>query len=148
MNADTIYLVAREHLGDHMTLDPTVPEEVGCAEAVSAILSAAGALMPLNGIPSVVGLIDWMLKNGFQELPYPIAGAVITAHNKETGITNGSHCGICLKHGIGSNNSFGQQAGRFTENYSYANFESYFTKLGSEIRYFVPVDNTTCTISQ
>lgn len=128
-----IYNVAAANLGRHLTLNNSVSEEVGCAEALSWILLNAGFNIPAGGIANVNGLIDWMLQNGFEELHAPITGAIIAAHNPDRNNPNFAHIGVCLKTGIGSNTSAN---GLFQENYSYQGWNNYFGSHGSHTRYF------------
>lgn len=135
-----IYAAAKANLGNHLTLDRSVPPEEGCCEAVSVILKQAGYAVPPKGIPGVNDLIDWMLAHGFTERATPTLGCVVTAHSPDYGNPNYAHAGIAMEYGIASNNSFGGVIGRFTENYSYTGFTHYFHDLhGSEIRYFSPI---------
>lgn len=133
-----LYNVARKDLGLSLydKLNPNIPEEEGCAETVSFILKQAGYVVPLDGIPTVNGLIGWMLANGFIEQSQNAAGYIIAAHNANHSITTFAHIGICLKYGIGSNNS---NTGIFDEHYTYNSWYLYFGgKGGSLTRYFSP----------
>lgn len=129
-----VYNIAKISLGKHLTLDSAIPSEVGCAEAVSTILKNAGYDVGLKGIPSVVGLIQWMISKGFKETHTPIPGCIITAHGVGNGITNFSHCGIVLKNGIASNDS---TTGKFNENYTMISWNNYFSTVNT--RFFIPV---------
>ena len=134
----TLYQEAVSNLGKHLTLNPSVNPEVGCAEAVSFILLNAGYSIPANGIPTVWGLIDWMLANGFTETKSPVPGCVITACRADRHPTEYAHIGIVLKHGIASNDSRLQYLGKFLENYSsISNWELSFEQHGSETRFFI-----------
>lgn len=136
--AQNLYNAAKFLLGKHLTLNKDVPAEVGCAEAVSFVLRAAGYILPPTGIPNVNGVIEWMLSHGFIEQQMPAPGYVISAHNPVISIVTGAHIGICLVYGIGSNNS---ATGIFNENYSPINaWVNYFSTLGSVTRYFSPPD--------
>ncbi len=128
-----IYAVATANFGRRLTLDKTVPPEVGCAAAVSWILHKAGFYIPKGGIATVNSLIDWMLENGFEEVHTPIAGGVVTAHRPDRLDPAWAHTGICLNYGIGSNNS---RTGRFEQNYTYKGWHKSFGTHGSKTRYF------------
>lgn len=130
-----IYQVAKENLGRHLSLNQTVPEEEGCAEAVSWILLNAGHSIPHGGLQSVNALIMWMKENGFVETHQATPGAVITAHNPNRNNPNYAHTGICMQYGIASNTS---ATGLFKENYTYKGWEAAFGTHGSISRYFVP----------
>lgn len=139
-----IYSTAVAHLGQHLTLDASVPDEVGCCEAVSAVLKDAGFVLPAEGIAGVNALIVWLLANGFTEQSSPSVGAIITAHNPDAAITTYAHTGICLAHGIASNNS---ATGIFSENYTLASWHAYFGAAASTTRYFAVVDNGASTVT-
>ena len=131
-----VYAAAKRCLGQHLTLNSSVPEDVGCAEAVSKVLEEAGYILPPSGIPNVNGLIDWMLKEGFVEHTSASIGDVITAHNPDLANPNYAHTGIVLEYGIASNDS---SNGRFNENYSVDSWVRSFAIHKSVTRYFTPV---------
>ena len=128
-----IYAAATANFGKRLTLVPSVPREVGCAHAVAWVLQKAGFYVPKGGIATVNSLIDWMLENGFEEVYTPIAGAVVTAHRPLRSDPAYAHAGIALNYGIASNDS---RTGKFDQNYTYANWNSYFGRHGSTTRYF------------
>lgn len=129
-----IYYAAKEHLGEHLSLNPSIPAEVGCCEAVSYILKASGYQLPTQGIAGVNALIAWMLQNGFTEQSYPSVGGIVTAHSPDADNVNFAHCGVILKYGIASNDSMN---GLFLEDYTLATWKQYFTtENGSVTRYF------------
>ncbi len=100
---DRVYDVAKSLLGRHLTLNPSVPEEEGCAEACSVVLIKAGYPIPHGGISSVRGLTNWMMQNHFKEVSAPQPGAIICAHNINELVTDYAHVGVCLKFVIASN---------------------------------------------
>lgn len=109
-----IYLEAKECLGKHITLDPNVPNEVGCAEAISFVLKNAGFVLPQGGIAGTSALYDWLSANTLFERVYaPQKGAVIvspTGHGNgsiegHTGIIGGYGTYFPYQYGILSNNS-------------------------------------------
>ena len=134
-SAGKLYSVAKLCLGEHLTLNPSVPEEEGCAEAVSYLLRQAGYHVPTTGIQGVLALTNWMLANGFKETITPIPGCVITAHSVNQLNTTFAHAGVVLQHGVGSNTS---SNGLFQENYTLASWHLYFGNGGSKTRYFSP----------
>lgn len=136
MNAlETVYAAAKAHIGQHLTLDASVPAEVGCVEALSKVLKEAGYAVPPKGIQGVNTLIVWMLAHGFKELPASMTGCIITAHARAEGNPVGAHCGVVMKFGICSNSSAN---GRWEENYaSPAAWVRAFPQ--SATRYFRPV---------
>lgn len=138
-----VYNAAKNSLGEHLTMNPNVPNDVGCAEAVSAVLHKAGYDLPEEGEAGVNALIAWMLKQGFIEKAAPEPGDVITAHSPDHNDPTYAHCGIVLKYGIASNTSFnelGFSAGRFQENYNLGGWNRYFKqKHKCQVRFFQPV---------
>lgn len=90
-----IYSAAKENLGVHLTLNPNVSPEVGCAEAVSKLLSLAGVPIPLKGIAGTAALLAWLQANpDFEAVDAPEQGAIIVS---ATGTGNGSvegHTGV------------------------------------------------------
>ncbi len=139
-NAQNVYNIAKRSLGHHLTLNPNVPEEEGCAEAVSKILSLAGYSIPVGGLAGVEALIAWMLANKFQEVKQGTVGCVITAHNPDPAITTFAHTGIVMEYGVASNDSRPAYLGRFLENYlgGTSHWEAYFSSHGSVTRFFLP----------
>lgn len=134
-----VYEAAKAALGSHLTLNTAVNPETGCAEAVSTILSRCGYKIPAKGIPTVNGLIDWMLANGFEECQGPGVGYVITAHRANHNDPNQAHTGIIMNYGVASNDSRPQYLGRFLENYSsVAHWVAYYDAVDSVTRYFKP----------
>lgn len=140
-----LYETAVLCLGEHVTLDPSVPTYVGCAEAVSFVLRSAGYLVPTKGVPDVLGLIQWLLANGFKEVSTHAPGTIIASHNPNPALSDFSHIGICGQNWIMSNTSFtgsgGLKAGTFQANYQFSNWMTHFKNNGSFVRYFVPTEN-------
>lgn len=131
-----IYEAAKANLDKPLTLNPKVPKEVGCCQAVSFVLRAAGYKVPKQGISGVNALIDWMLANGFEEIDTPVIGAVITAHRKARSDPAYAHTGVYGKTWIMSNDS---RSGLFQANYTPRGWNSYFKVMHTcEVRYFVP----------
>lgn len=141
--AQRLYEVAKRSLGEHLTMDSTVPEAEGCAEAVSYLLFATGYVLPRKGLPTVVGLVNWLLANGFEEALSPAPGYIIASHKWGTNDPSFSHVGICGKEWIMSNTSYDGRhdllAGRWQANYSYQGWHNYFDVHSAKSRYFRPV---------
>lgn len=137
MKEQSIYNAASSHLGFHLTLDDTVPHEVGCAEAVSAVLSFAGISDGAKGIAGTAALDAWMASSGlFTRITMPEAGAIIIS---PTGSGNGSvvgHTGVFGLYnkqypqdwGILSNDS---ATGLFLERWSWARWQAYYSGVGN-----------------
>lgn len=136
---DKLYTTAKGLLGSHLTLDPSVPNEVNCAETVSAILKQTGIPVPLKGFAGTTALYAWLLTNpDFESSHEPEAGMVVispTGYSSNKDFPHG-HTGIVLQHGIASNDSTN---GRFNENYSQAAWVHHFTEVaGYPTYYFRP----------
>jgi hypothetical protein len=109
-----VYDTAVAAMGKHLTLDPAVPAEVGCCEALSVVLHNAGYQMPPKGIPGVNAMIAWMLGRGFPEIDTPEPGDIIAAHSPDYTNPEGAHIGVLMKYGICSNTG---ATGLWAENY-------------------------------
>lgn len=135
---DNIYNTAAACLGQHLTLDPSVPFEVGCAEAVSTILAKAGVQgIPQRGFAGTWDLYQWLRTNRqFVEVVAPTYGSIVVSPTDPDNPTKHGHTGIVLKHGIGSNDS---SNGLFAENYTTDSWNTYFGKVhGFPVHYFCP----------
>lgn len=106
-HSDILYQTAAGCLGTHQTLNPSVPNDVGCAEAWSSVAKKAGVLdIPATGIAGTANLYLWLTSNpAFKRVTSPLPGDTIIS---PTGYGNGSvegHVGFIAKSGILSNNS-------------------------------------------
>lgn len=122
-------------IGKHLTLDPNVPAALGCAEAVSYVLRAAGCTIPDGGQAGTAGLYAYLPTIGFIEVTTPQAGDIIFGVSGTS--INGSphgHVGIVLPNGlIASNDS---NTGLFKQNYTIATWTQFFMKIeGFPIHY-------------
>jgi hypothetical protein len=86
---------ALQNVGVHLTLNNAVPTEVGCAEAVSKLLSLCEISDGLTGIAGTAALYEWLLTCGkFTKVTLPEQGAIIVS---PTGSGNNSvegHTGV------------------------------------------------------
>ena len=131
--AQSIYDVTKASLGQHLTLDPSVPMDVGCAESVSFVLSKAGVKgIPQRGFAGTIDLDQWLSTNKqFVQTYAPTAGCIVISPT--VGAQHG-HVGICGIHGICSNDS---SNGIFSENYSYDSWVHYFRDVkGLTVKYY------------
>lgn len=136
-----IYDIAKESLGRHMTLNPAVPAEVGCAEAVSSVLLKAGMKILPGGIAGTADLFAWLSleASGFQQIAEPEAGAVIISptigsQHGHTGIVGAAGAIGNGMRGIMSNNS---DSGLFLELWNTASWQQYYeAALGLRTYYF------------
>lgn len=129
-----IYNTAVTCVEKHITLDPSVPAELGCAEAVSYILKLSGFTLPAEGIAGTAALYTWLEQN-FTPVSVPQYGDVIISPSGMS--VNGSphgHTGIVAKYGILSNDS---DSGLFLEKYILASWAAYFHTIeGFPVFYF------------
>lgn len=104
-----IYNEAKNSLGKHLTLNSSVPNDVGCAEAVSFVLKNAGITgIPAEGYAGTADLYRWLLANpAFKLIEQPEQGAIIVS---PTGFGNGlveGHTGILGAFGVQFSNEYG-----------------------------------------
>lgn len=131
----SIYLAAKTCLHTHITLDPSVPKELGCAEAVSFVLKKAGVSgLPGAGFPGTSALYSWLGAN-FQIVTSPMPGDVIISPTGTSSISSPhGHTGIVAQYGVLSNDS---DTGLWLEKYTLDTWKTYFgDTLGFPIYYF------------
>jgi len=133
--SQSLYSLAYENIGNHLSLDPSVPVSLGCAQAISWLFLEMGYGIRKDGISTVARLTTWMLKQGFVEEKKYGVGYVITGRNATT-----AHIGICGKDWIMSNTSStnakkGLVAGQFQANYRRAAWGRTYPQT----RFFRPV---------
>lgn len=131
-----IYTKAKVNIGEHLTLNSAIAGDVGCAEAVSKVLSLAGYNDGPQGIAGTAALYEWLVTNPkFVKIDAPEAGAIVVS---PTGMGNGSvegHTGICGKFGVAFSGDFGimsnnSATGKFLETWSYDAWEAYYGVTG------------------
>lgn len=145
----SLYDTAKSLLAQHLTLDPAVPPELGCAEAISVVLYKSGIPVPTKGFPGTVGLYEYVKASpSFKLIPIPEPGALLISITKGD---NHGHTGIFGKlglqfpgdYGILSNNS---DNGLFQEKWSWMAWQKHYEKsLGLQTVIFRAVDNTKST---
>lgn len=126
-DAERLYQAAKASLGRHLTLNPSVPNEVGCAEAISAILKQVGVSVPQAGIAGTLALYEWLPLNGFTQVEDWARGDIIIS---PTGKGNGSvrgHTGIMGDAGILSNDS---STGKFMELWTLDAWKDWYGRKG------------------
>lgn len=70
-NSQILLDTAKGLIGQHLTLDNSVPIDKGCAECWSAIAQKAGVSVPRNGIAGTASLLAWLIANpDFEEFFY------------------------------------------------------------------------------
>ncbi len=137
-----IYNVAKDNLGEHLTLDNNVNPEVGCAEAISKILQLAGVSVPNRGIAGTAALLAWLEANpDFEAIQEPEQGAIIVS---STGSGNGSvrgHTGCFGAFGAMYNGDWGivsndSNTGTLREQWCLKDWVAYYeTKGGLTTKY-------------
>ncbi len=131
-NALKIYEIAKSCIGRHITLDESVPHELGCAEALSYVLSKVPCGFPIQGFADTALFCNWLIQSpDFQAVTEPQYGDVIVS--PRAGQTHG-HIGIVAKYGILSNDS---ASGLFLELFDLRNWRHFFGEIrGLPIRFF------------
>lgn len=128
-NSSIVYVRAKKLLGEHLTLNNEVPEDLGCAEAVSYILQNCGAKnFPILGFAGTADLLLW-LQNSPQFVEifiYEPGAIIISATGTGTGIIHG-HCGVLGNNGAMSNNSAN---GLWQEKWTVEKWNAYFQDYG------------------
>ena len=136
MPGEHIYQTAKAHLGQHLTLDPNVPPETGCAEAVSTVLKLSGYYIPRLGIAGTKDLCDFLANSkAFTEVTQPVRGDIWIYPSGQLGskVPHG-HTGICGDVQDMSNDS---ATGLFEANYTHEQRVAYFENTsGFTPRYF------------
>lgn len=141
--ASKLYIAAKDSLGKHMTLNEAVSAEVGCAEAISAVLKLAGYEVPKLGIPGTADLADWLSSNPhFELINIPEKAAIVVS---STGTGNGlirGHTGILGGFGIAFQNDYGimsnnSDSGLFLELWNVNKWDRYYRQYGGlKTQYF------------
>lgn len=133
---EKIYTQVKLNLGKHLTLDEAVPAEVGCAEAVSKVLSLSGINVPPQGISGTYSLYEWLDTNSaFQKIDEPEQGAILIS---PTGMGDGSvegHVGIFCAFNLQWKNDWAiasndSASGNFLETWSWQRWQAYYEAVG------------------
>lgn len=132
-----IYDESVKCLHTHVTLDSTVPPELGCAEAVSYVLEQAGITdLPPKGIAGTAALYQWLkLNKQFVQTQNPVFGdIIISPSGMSSKASPHGHTGIVAKNGILSNDS---DTGLFMEKYTLQTWTQFFGTIeGFPVFYF------------
>lgn len=132
-----IYEIAAQELGKHLTLNQNVPNDLGCAEALSTVLAKAGVQgIPVQGFEGTAELYTFLDKSlYFREVDSPLPGDIIISPTGKS--TKGSlhgHCGVVAQHGILSNDS---NTGLWRELFTLASWQQYYVEtLGFPVLYY------------
>lgn len=124
-----LFHVAEGCLNQHLTLDDSVDPSVGCAQAVSKVLSMVDkGLIPPKGISGTASLLAWFKANPtkFQERSQAMPGYIIISPTgmSTKGFPHG-HVGVCLEKKIASNNS---SNGLWQDKFTYSMWDSYYKR--------------------
>jgi hypothetical protein len=126
-NKPKLYTIAKSFLGKRLTLDKSVPKDIGCAQAMSYILKEVGYKIPKGGISGTYTLYEWLNKN-FYKTDKLEPGCILIS---VTGTGNGKlrgHVGVVLDDGIiASNNS---ATGLLDTHWKYENWVPYYQQVG------------------
>lgn len=141
---ENLYTLAKSLIGTHLTLDESVPQMVGCAEAVSKLLQQFGTHgMPLKGIQGTAELLVFLQKSTtFKPSDVYAPGNIIicpTERGADGSITSKvrGHVGVCGKNSIMSNNSY---TGLWGTDWDIDRWTAYYHVYGGiPIHYFGPV---------
>lgn len=127
-----LYAAAVACLKKHITLNPAVPPDLGCAEAVSYVLKSAGVDgVPINGFASTASLYTW-LSNSSEFVAVALEdsspGDIIISPSGSPGVKfPHGHTGILARYGILSNNSY---TGEFDESLKLASWQDFYVSRG------------------
>lgn len=122
-----LYTVAKSLLGKRLTLDNSVPKNVGCAQALSYILKEAGYAIPKGGISGTYTLYGWLQKNFLKTDTLEKGNIIISVTGTGNGKIRG-HVGVVLDDEvIASNNS---KTGLLDTHWKYENWKAYYTQVG------------------
>lgn len=146
-----LLIVAKQFVGQHLTLDNSVPIDKGCAECWSAIAKTANISLPKNGIAGTATLLNWLLFNpDFQEVFYDpetqtqpdLTGlTIISATGSGNGKAEG-HVGILGGLGVQYVNDYGilsndSDTGTLREHWKLADWIAFYEVYGGmKARFF------------
>lgn len=135
-NQEKLYQAAKSCLGQHITLDPSVPPDLGCAEAVSFVLQKAGAPMPAPGFAGTSQLYQWLRNTPvFEFVTSPNPGDIILSPSGSPGSTlEHGHVGVVARYGILSNNSY---TGKFDEALTFPIWKDFYQVRGHMPVFFI-----------
>lgn len=138
-----VYNLAKSELGSHITLDQSVPPDVGCAEAVSFVFKNSGvAGFPDGGFAGTAALFGWA-KGNLEQIADPEFGALVISPSGQSskGVPHG-HTGIIGMPGLMGNGQTGimsndSDTGLFMEKYTVDTWRQLFcVALGFPAYYF------------
>lgn len=136
-NREVLYEKAKSHLGQHLTLDDSVPKEYGCAQAVSFVFHETKfTCIPKGGISGTASLLGWFKANPdlFHEVSIPRTGTIILSPTGLSPKGAHGHVGIVGEESIMSNDS---QSGEWHAYWNLASWHAYYqVNLGIPTYFF------------
>lgn len=135
-NEEKLYTVAKLNLGKHLTLNEAVPDEVGCCECVSKLLSLIDISTGSEGIEGTPGMYEFLDTSAlFEKVDSPEQGCIII-YVTDTG--NGSvegHVLICGAFNVAYKNDWGlmsneSSSGLLEEQWSWTRAQAYYQNVG------------------
>ncbi len=113
-----LYNLSKSYIGKYLTLNPTVPKNVNCCQAMSFVLKSAGYNIPKNGISGTWDMKQWLDKN-FVKIDTPKIGSIMIAvsgtgskpeyrghvfvYGNEASMSNDSTTGLWKAHWLNKN---------------------------------------------
>lgn len=126
---ENIYFEARSSLDNDVTPKDIVPDEYGCAEAVTAIVTKALGSFPEGSISTYQMYRSFLSSPNWIKVDVPLRGDIVIS---PTGYGNGKlsngHVGICGMDGKIMSNSSAD--GLFKENYTIASWKDRYVTIG------------------
>lgn len=125
-NQEKLYTTAKSLLKKRLTLDASVPKNVGCAQALSYVLKECGYPIPKGGISGTASMYEWLFDN-FDKVEAGQPGDIII-NVTGTGIsTRRGHCAVMGKYQIMSNNSI---TGKWDTQWELPNWIRFYEEQG------------------
>lgn len=112
----TLLSITKSHLMEDITPKDEIPDEVACSQVLTTLMKELDSYTPIIG--GTWTLMEWLNKSPrWKKVEQPEPGDIVlspTGYGKGTG-----HCGVVMENDlIASNNSFGINRGKLTENYT------------------------------
>lgn len=115
---DVLYNLSKSLIGQHLTLNPTIPKEIGCCQAMSFVLKKFGVNIPNGGISGTANMKEWLDAN-FTKIDAPRRGSIMIAvsgtgskpeyrghvfvYGNEASMSNDSTTGLWKAHWLNEN---------------------------------------------
>lgn len=124
---NTLLSVCTAHLGTDASPNDVAPDELGCAETVTALLQKIYPETPI--ITGTYTLYEYLNNSPkYQKINEPEPEAIIISPTGMGNLGTNGHVGIFMEDGlIASNDS---RTGKFLQNYTFETWKSYYGKRG------------------